>query len=254
MKGITDLLEDIKINIRVFGGGKKVSSTDYPDNEWGIMLAHFDSSAHVFGGVNAESKQQALQQEYFSSLSQGTGREVWEMWKDQNPDLPTIPHDPAFYDATVQACEYFANPLDDLRKCLAVLADGGSLSKSDWPVFVLMYAEFRQHLAILHSRDPDVDPLKRERSARKNNNDKLMRYAATFISGELDAHKGMKMENARNVFAHHVQQILEDQISLPNDWTEDEFKIFLGEPDQHGARLKKQFGQDLTRKKLKDWS
>lgn len=250
MKSLSDLQADIAISLATTGAKIK---GDYPDNAWGIMLAHFDSCVAVYRHAKVETKNQGLQRDHVTNQTENVNDGDWEAWNEDNPNIPNITHSPVIYVATLDACNYFADPPPPLRDCLSVLANGGELSDEDLPIFLLMYGEFRSHLAIFHSWDPDVDELERVRRAGKNNNYRLMRYAAQFLSDEFKADEGLTMEAARNVFVIHIVNVINESETLPEGLTKEDFEKFLGNPDRHGPRLKKQFGQNLTRPKLKDW-
>jgi hypothetical protein len=158
MKSLADMISDIAINNSVFGGDIQVGTT-YPDNDWGIIFAHFESSVFVYQFARVETKDKGLRRDHFTSLATDPKSEDWAEWNDQNRNIPTIPHNPVIYEATKSACEYFADPPSSLRKCLSILAAEDGLSDEDWPTFLLMYGEFRGHLAVLHSRDATVDEL-----------------------------------------------------------------------------------------------
>jgi hypothetical protein len=250
VKSLSDLLADMSINLVTTGARIEAS---YPDNTWGTMLAHFDSCVAVYRAAKVETKKQGLQRDYITSQASDKNDGDWDAWNEDNPDIPVLPHNPVTYEASVDACAYFADPAPALRECLSGLANGDELPGDDWPIFLLMYGEFRAHLAVLHARDPDVDEMDVQRGARKNNNDHLMRYAASFLSDEFETHDGLTMEAARNVFVDHVVNIVEGSAAPPDGWALEDFRKFLGKPDRFGPRLKKQFGQNLTQPKLKDW-
>jgi hypothetical protein len=63
----------------------------------------------------------------------------------------------------------------------------------------------------------------------------------------------MTMEAARNVFGIHIKNILNGSESPPEGWNKEEFAVFLGKSDKDEPLLKKQYGQNLTKNKLKDW-
>jgi hypothetical protein len=144
MKGLAELQKDIAINESCFDCDTGTRA-DYPDNDWGIMLAHYDWSAHVYRFARVETKEQSLRRDHVTILSDDDNDDDWIAWNEDNPNIPTIPHNPVIYKATLEACRYFSDPPLPLRNCLSVLANGGELPDDDWPYFVLMYAEFRGH-------------------------------------------------------------------------------------------------------------
>jgi len=250
LKSLSDLITDTVFNLRTTG--VKIE-TDYPGNEWGVMLTHFDSCVAVYRYAKVETKDQGLKQKHVSSQAKNENDGDWEAWNKDNPNIPNIPHNPVIFEASRNACAYFADPPPPLRDCLSILTNGGKLSDDDWPSFLLMYGEFRAHLAALHARNPDVDELASRREARRNNKDHLKRYAAKFISVSLNSGQYKKMEDARNSFLGHVIEVVDGQRAPPEGWTKEQFQEFLGEPDHIERRLKAQYGEKLTRPKLEKW-
>jgi len=251
MKSLDDLKTDAAINLGTTGAKIQAS---YPDNEWGIILAHYDSCVAVYRHAKVETKDQGLQRDYVTSKAKNESDGDWEAWNEDNPDIPVIPHNPATHEASHDACAYFATPPPPLRDCLSVLANDGELADDDWPHFLLMYGEFRAHLAVLHARDPDVDDLARQRGSRWKNKDHLKRYAAQFITDALASDEYSRMEDARNSFLAHVLDIVDGKTNPPEGWNKEAFQEFVGKRDRMGGRrLKPQYGQKLTQPKLEKW-
>lgn len=250
MKSLSDLQADTAINLATTGAEIKGG---YPDNEWGIMLAHFDSCVAVYRHAKVETKNQGLQRDYVTSQARNMNDGNWGAWNDDNPDTPTLPHHPVTYEASVDACAYFADPPPPLRDCLSVLANGGELSEEDWLIFLLMYGEFRGHLSVLHARNPDVDALAPQRGARKYNRDRHKAYAALFIKGQLENHRAPSVAKARPTFLTHVGLILDGYDLPPEGWTKEDFIEFIQNPDAEVRRLKKAYDQNMTLKEIQKW-
>lgn len=253
MKSLSDLKTNIAINNTCFDGDIEVGTTEYPDNEWGIMLAHYDSCVRVYRSARVETKEQSLRRDQVAGLSNDHNADDWDKWRKDNPNLPIIPYNSATYKDVLVAIEYFSNPPPPLRDCLVALTTGEALADDDWPYFLLMYGEFREQSAMIDAWEADFDELHSQRSRRKNNNDRYKTYVAEFIAYQLEVKKAPSMASARVVLVNHIRQVLSEEFPPPDGWQREEFAKFLGLSNDDGLRLKKQFGQNFTKTQIEKW-
>jgi hypothetical protein len=234
-------------------GDSKIAQSEYPDNEWGITLKHYDAHVEWFRTARLETREENIRQnammQWYPEQEKASG---WNKWHDSNPKQPSIPYDESLYEAMKQALNFFKNPPEPIRDCLRHLAEGNDLHPDDLFVFLQLYAEFMAALEILYAYNPDTDHLKNQREAwNKTNKERWQRYAALEIKKIMKEY-GKSIEEAKAIFAFDIRESLDGRKPIPPDWTREDYAEFLVVPknkkSKAAPRLKNSRGQDLTLK------
>ncbi len=233
-------------------GDSKIAKRDYPENEWGVTLKHYDTYVEWFSVARLETKEESIRRDAVNQMYPAAeDKGSWTGWHDNNPKLPSIPYHESTYEAMKRALEFFKSPPKPIRDCLVHLAEGNDLHPDDLFVFLQLYAEFIAAIEVLYSYDPYADQLKNQRKAwNKTNKERWQHHAAVEIMKVIEKRK-TGIEQARNSFAADVADVIEGKRPPPDGWAVEEYKEFLGKADHIGRRLKKNYGQNLTLSKIK---
>ena len=225
----------------------EANNRPYADNDWGIMLKHYDVTLAVHQGVRLESKQDCIERDYIldkyrSNDEMGIGPE----WYEANPQHSGIVYIPLLYQPMSEALDFMQNPPPVLRESLFKLSSGHSLKDEEFIQFTLLYAQFRSMVTILDSWNPNDNTMVRQRKYwNATNNKRNLHYAAQYI-WTLREKCGLKIEEARDAFAWDIRDAIESN-EFPEGWTEADYRKFLGDSHKNGdPKLHRAYGPDLT--------